>query len=296
LEASDHYSALTQFVLTNFTNHANGFYFPSDEGSGTKVIDSVAGLIGKFGTPAPTWSTNSPTGQSGDFSLYFDGIKRITVTDTNQIIGTNGLNDNYTLQAWVKLSLNYLPPQRAILFQYERQPGFSFSINTNRTLHTTTFKIKDIASTATIPNDGLWHHVAVVHTDGANMRFYIDAVLANTVTYTNGAGYRTDSTITFGSDADGANPFTGYLDRVSFDQRALTVAELDFPAMPPLGIRRNGNAFTVFWKTAKIGYNLQTNGALQTIGWGNLSTQVQSNENQATIVPTNTMKFFRLKK
>lgn len=296
LEASDHYSLLTQFILTNFTNHASGFYFPLDEGSGTRILDSIGGLSGRFNSDAPAWSTNSPTGQSGDFSLYFDGTKRVSLIDTNQIIGTNGLNDDYTLQAWVKLPVNYSPPQRAILFQYERRPGFSFSINTNRTLHTTTFKIKDISSTATLPNDGQWHHVAVVHTDGVNVKFYIDATLAATVAYTNGAGYRVDSKITIGSDADGANPFTGYLDRISYDKRALVPSEFDFPAVPPLGIRRNGNALTVFWRFGKMDYSLQANDVLRSNGWTNVSAQVQGNENQATITPTNSEKYFRLKR
>jgi endonuclease/exonuclease/phosphatase family metal-dependent hydrolase len=296
LEASDHFSVLTQFILTNFTNHATGFYFPFDQGSGTTVTDSVSGLKGTFTAGGSSWNTNSPTGHTNDFSLFFNGARRVTLTDTNQIIGTNGLNDNYTLQAWVKLAVNYLPTERAVLFQYERKPGFSLSINTNRTLHTTTFKIKDISTSAAFPNDGQWHHVAVVHTDGANMKFYIDANLAATIAYTNGAGYRTDSTLTIGSAEDGANPFTGYLDRISFDERALAPAQFDFPAIPPLGIRKNGNALTVFWPTWKTGYVLQMNSSLDTTNWTNVSTQAQGNENQATITPTNSAKYFRLKR
>jgi hypothetical protein len=296
LEASDHYSVLTKFVLTNFTNHASGFYFPFDQGSGTKVTDTVAGLSGKLSGSAPTWSADSPTGQPGDYSLSFDGSQKISIIDTNQVIGTNGVNDSYTLQAWVKLPLNYAPPQRAILFEYERKPGFSFSINTNRTLHTTTFKIKDVSSIATIPNDGQWHHIAVVHTDGANMKFYIDAALAATVTYTNGAGFRVDSALTIGSAADGANPFTGNLDRISFDERALAPAEFDFPATPRIGVRKNGNTLTIFWPAEKFGYTLQMNDTLQSTGWTTLATQFQNNENQATITPSNSAKYFRLKR
>ncbi len=232
LENSDHYPVLGDFVLNDFTNHVSGFYFPLNEGSGTKATDSVGKLVGTLGTGAPTWNTNSPSKAAGDFSLYFDGTRKLTVSDPKQIIGTNGVNGDYTLQAWVKVAVNYAPAARAILFQYERQPGFSFSINTNRTLHTTTFKVKDVSSTATLPNDGKWHHVAVVHSDGATMKFYIDAALAATVTYKNGAGYRTSPTITLGSDADGANPFTGYMDRVKFDSRALTAAELDYFVVP----------------------------------------------------------------
>jgi autotransporter-associated beta strand protein len=231
IEASDHYPVLTDFILTSTTNHSPGFYFPFNEGSGTTVTDAVAHLQSSSGTPV--WNTDSPSGLSGDDSLYFNGSKKIAIPDPNQVIGPNLFNDDYTLQAWVKLPLNYAPSERAVLFQYERKPGFSFSINTNRTLHTTAFKIKDIVSTATVPNDAAWHHVAVVHTDGATMQFYIDGTLAATVAYTNGAGYRTTSQITLGAASEGANWFTGYLDRVRFDNRALTPAELDFSAGSP---------------------------------------------------------------
>lgn len=296
IENSDHYPVVSQFILDIFTNHAKGFHFSFDQGSGTKVTDAIGGLTGTLGSGSPTWNTNSPTGQPGDYSLFFDGTKKVIVTDTNQIIGTNGLNDSYTLQAWVKVAVNYAPPQRAILFQYDRKPGFSFSINTNRTLHTTAFKVKDISSSATLPNDGNWHHVAVVHTDGANMKFYIDSVLAATVTYTNGAGYRTSADITIGSADDGANPFTGYLDRVRFDERALTPLEFDFPAAPPLGLRKNGTALTLFWPVAMTNYTLQVNSALQTNGWTTLAFQTLTNENQATVSVTNAARFFRLKR
>lgn len=296
IEGSDHYPVLTQFVLNIATNHVSGFYFPCDEGSGTTVTDVTGGLTGTLGSGTPTWNTNSPSGQAGDYSLFFNGNKKLTVNDPKQIIGTNGVNDNYTLQAWVKVAVNYAPAQRAILFQYDRKPGFSFSINTNRTLHTTTFKIKDIVSNATLPNDGQWHHVAVVHTDGVNMKFYIDAQLAATVPYTGGAGYRTSSAITLGSADDDANPFTGYLSRVKFDSQALTPAQFDFPAVPPLGIRRNGSLLTIFWPVGGMSYTLQANGSLQPAGWTTVSTQVQGNENQATLAPTNTAKYFRLKR
>ncbi len=252
LEASDHFCVMAQFSVSNFTNHSPAFYLPLNEGTGTKVTDVIGGLSGSFGTNAPVWSTNSATGLAGDSSLYFDGTKQLTIADPNQIIGTNGVNDNYTLQAWVQLPLNYTPAQRAILFQYERRPGFSLSINTNRTLHTTTFKIKDIPSSATIPNDGKWHHVAVVHTDGVNMKFYIDAGLAATVAYTNGAGFRTESALTVGAGSEGANWFTGYIDRIRFEQRALTVGEFDFhlPNFKVLSATRQPNGqFNLSWES-----------------------------------------------
>lgn len=128
-----------------------------------------------------------------------------------------------------------------VLFQYERTPGFSFSITTNRALQTTTFTVSEIPSTATLPNDGQWHHIAVVHTDGVDSKFFIDGALASTISYTGGIGARTNSRITLGASYFGANQFTGFLDRISFHNQALSAAQLDFPAALSLGARTAGN-------------------------------------------------------
>src|SRR5690606_31037576 len=124
----------------------------------------------------------------------------------------------------------YAPSPRAIMFQYTGIPGFAFSINNNRTLHTTAFGKIDRTSTALVPNDGEWHHLAVVHRTGVAFEFYIDGALIETIAYTAGVGVnQTAKTITIGMAATGANPFTGTLDRIRFSNTALTPSELDFP-------------------------------------------------------------------
>ncbi|MEO5802038.1 MAG: endonuclease/exonuclease/phosphatase family protein [Verrucomicrobiota bacterium] len=292
--ASDHFPIVAEVTWTNFA--AGNFYFPLNESSGSNIIDSINGLIGTLGANSPARSNDTPTGQAGDRSLSFDGTRRATAPDPNQKIGTNGVNGNYTLQAWVKLPLNFVPPARMILFQYERTPGFSFSIATNRTLHTTTFNVSDIPSTAALPNDGQWHHVAVVHTAGVDMKFFIDATLAATVSYTNGVGFRTSSTVTIGSSTVGANPFTGVLDRISFDNQALGAAQLDFPATISLGVRKTETGVILFWPASKTGYTLQTSENLSSPNWSNVASAVEGNENQAVLLTSNAAQFFRLKK
>lgn len=292
--ASDHFPIVTTVTLTNFGS--GNFYFPCDEGNGSNLLDSINGLIGTWDGNFPTRTNDTPTRQTNDRALYFDGTNRVTALDPNQLIRGNGTNGNYTLQAWVKLPLDFVPPARMILFQYERTPGFSFSITTNRALQTTTFNKSDIVSTATLPNDGQWHHVAVVHTDGVNMKFYIDGAVAATVAYVNGVGSRTSSTVTIGSSAVGANPFTGFLDRVSFDNQALSAEQLDFPAAITLGVRQTGTGLTIFWPSSKTGYTLRASGSLSSQVWSNVSYTVQGNENQALFSPSNSAQFFRLRK
>ncbi|MEP6663607.1 MAG: endonuclease/exonuclease/phosphatase family protein [Verrucomicrobiota bacterium] len=294
--ASDHFPVVLQVGVTNPTPVKRGFYFSLNEGSGSTFVDQSNGLTGTNVSPAQ-WDSVSPSGNAGDFSLQFNGAQKISAPDPDRLITTNGINGNYTLQAWVKLPLHFAPPARMILFQYEGTPGFSFSINTNRTLHTTTFTVSDIPSGAMLPDDGLWHHVAVVHTDGVEMKFFIDGLAAATVNYVSGMGARNSPVITVGASSITANPLTGSIDRIHFNNEAFTAAQLDFPAQfPTLGIRPSGNFLTIFWPTNYPGYTAQICTNLATTNWQTVSAFVEGNENVALVSATNTASFFRLLK
>lgn len=182
-------------------------------------------------TSRPLWTTGV-TGDSGDTALAFFATNRATVSDPTPLIVTNNLNGNYTIETWAKLPLNYAPAARAIMFQYTGIPGFAFSINTDRTLHTTAFGKVDRTSTALVPNDGEWHHLAVVHRSGVAFDFYIDGVLIQTAAHTGGPGTnQTLKVLTIGSTPAGGNPFTGTLDRIRFSNEALTQGQFDYPAV-----------------------------------------------------------------
>jgi hypothetical protein len=88
-------------------------------------------------------------------------------------------NPSFTLQAWVKFDGN---PAGRMVFFYSGGPGgaVSFSVNTDRTVFVTTLAIADVPSQAAIPDDGAWHHIAVVHENGKELRFYVDVVLGDT--------------------------------------------------------------------------------------------------------------------
>ena len=49
----------------------------------------------------------------------------------------------------------------------------------DRTVFITTLGIADVPSAAAIPDDGAWHHIAVIHEAGLELRFYIDGALGS---------------------------------------------------------------------------------------------------------------------
>lgn len=288
--------ATLSFTLKN-ANPPPSIYFPLNEGTGTNVNDSANLLFGNFAPPAPLWTNDVPINGAGEHALFFNGASLINAADTNRLIGLNSTNADYTLQAWAKLPFGFNPAARMIMFQYQGFPGFSFSINTNRTLHTTAFTIKDVNSTAVVPNDNQWHHAAVVHDSGVEMRFYLDGQLASTVAYTNGPGARTSYLFTIGGASSGANLFTGTLDRIRYAPLALTPAEFDLPPQPvSLQLRKSASSLILYWPATQTGYILESTPNLSTPVWTTVPHSVQGQENQASISPSNVSRFYRLKK
>ncbi|MBX3732458.1 MAG: LamG domain-containing protein [Verrucomicrobiae bacterium] len=209
---------------------------------------------------APVFSPDSPTGSPGDFSMDFTSAgRRVVVPDPNMAISLD--TGDFTVQAWVKFG-----PQtsRAVLF-FSNGPGgaLSFSI-LDRRVFVTTLGILDQPSTAVIPDDGGWHHIAVVHEAGTEFRFYVDGLLGQTVPYTGGVliGVRTAEEFFIGSEPTGGLPYVGKLDRLRITNGQVAPEDLDFrvipgvdPETPELTVR---NVVEVAWPSLPAGYVLQS--------------------------------------
>ncbi len=191
---------------------------------------------------APVWSSDSPTGLPGDFSLSFltekPIIKELVAVDLQSSISDVGANNtNYTLQAWVKLPTAPFENRRLIYRTDGPGPRVSLSINANRAMHTTVYGNTDFASSVFVPNDNRWHHVAAVMEDFARVRFYLDGILRQTMNRTATAvptGVATPATMSIGKESD-TYYFRGLVDRITIHNNALTnypSAPIDYPAIP----------------------------------------------------------------
>ena len=211
--------------------------FAFDEGSGIKVTDSINSLVGVPGNPAnpPTFVTDSPSGKAGDAAIHFETGQYLTVDDPDTRVQFDKNNPSFTLQAWVKFEGN---PAGRMVFFYSGGPGgaVSFSVNTDRTVFVTTLAIADVPSQAAIPDDGAWHHIAVVHENGKELRFYVDGVLGDTKEYTGGVFFsRTQKLFSIGAEWNGALQYTGSVDRLKISSGILSPAQLDSQKVPPAG-------------------------------------------------------------
>ncbi len=211
--------------------------FQFDEGTGTQINDSINSLVGNPGNPAnpPTFETAAPSGQDGDTAVHFERGQYFVVDDPDTRVQLSKTQPDFTLQAWVKFSGN---PAGRMVFFYSNGPGgaISFSVNNDRTVFVTTLGIADVRSAAAIPDDEAWHHIAVVHQSGVELRFYVDGVLGDTVPYTNGVNFtRTQKLFSIGAEWNGALQYVGSVDRLRITSGILAPEQLDYQKVPPAG-------------------------------------------------------------
>ena len=122
-------------------------------------------------------------------------------------------------------------------FFFNNGPGgaVSFSI-ANRRLFVTTLGIVDQPTAALIPDDGGWHHVAVIHEAGVGFRFFVDGILGDTIAYTRSLliDVHTATEFVIGSEPSGGLPYVGKLDRLIVTGTP-TAAEGTFRFYAPVG-------------------------------------------------------------
>jgi len=201
--------------------------FEFNEATADAVRESINGLTGTPTDPPPTMVTDTPSGTAGDRAINFEAGQYTTIDDPETKMQLDPANPSFTLQAWVKFSGN--PSTRAVFF-YSNGPGgaISFSVNTDRTVFVTTLGILDANSVAAIPDDGAWHHIAVVHENGVEIRYYVDGVLGDTRAYTSGVIFtRTQNYFTLGAEPGGGLQYVGSLDRLKVTSGVLTPDQFD---------------------------------------------------------------------
>lgn len=249
---------------------------------------------------APLWDTDSPTGSPTDRSLNFSTAgMRAVIPDPNGSIALE--TGDLTVQAWVKFGAQ--PAARSVIL-FNNGPGgaFSFSVS-NRKVFVTTLGIVDQPSNASIPDDGGWHHIAMVHENGKEFRFYVDGILGETVAYTRGVliGVRTDTNMYLGSEPNGGLPYVGKLDRVIVTRGVVPADKLDFrpipgvdPQAPALTIR---SMVEISWPSLPAGYQLQSTLTPENAAsWANVAgTPTASEGTYRFYVPVSSDKsFYRL--
>jgi len=204
---------------------------PSSNTTGDYSFTLESELENTVDASIPEFSTDTPSGDENDYSIFFNGEgSRIVVPDPDGLLQMD-ISQDFTLQAYVKFEET--PGARAMIISYGLPGGYSISITEDRQLFATTYGIKDFneAVDAIIP-DG-WNHVAVVHDFiEAEMRFYINGELMNAVFYEAGVNFTEFQRLHIGIEAIGdglgaINPYEGFIDRLRFHDTVVASEDFD---------------------------------------------------------------------
>jgi hypothetical protein len=216
---------------------------------------------------APRWVAESPSGLTNDFALSFLPGNSVQIADPAGKYQAQ--NSDLTLQAWVKVGA---VADTDVVLSYGSPSVYQLSIGTDQQVRFTA--VGTVVSTLKVPADPSWHHVAVVHTQGNQVKFYLDGSLRDTQPYTSGIALAQDNTTLYlGRSVNGSLTYSGALDRVKIDKTALSANQLDWwpvpgvaPVAPTIAIER---AVRLTWPDMPSGYTIlqQASSLVEPVSW-----------------------------
>lgn len=192
----------------------------------------VGGSLAAAGS-LPALVNDAPSGTAGDQSIELSASALANVPPGNPKIELEG--KSHTVEAWVKFTRP--ASGKSILVAWGRPGGGGWStwIDSTGNLGATSYGIVDLTTTANVPNDGKWHHVAIAHQLNEKVVFYVDGQLKQTREALRGVSPTSDGTLHLGYElvnGRAINPFIGRVDRLRISEGVLSLEQLDFSAHP----------------------------------------------------------------
>jgi hypothetical protein len=268
--------ALLVLLAAHDVKAANGLVaaYGFDEGTGTGVADASGS--GNGGTTSnTTWSTAGKYGAA----LSFNGSSSyVNVPDSSSLDLTNGM----TIEAWVRPSSLGTTWRTVVLKQQTGDLAYGLYANNNSTrpVGYVYNSAERSAGGGSALAANAWSHLATTY-DGANLRLYVNGVLAGT-TATTGNVVVSSGVLRIGGNSVWGEYFSGLIDEVRIYNRALSASEIGLdmntpvstpdqtPPTDPTALTQTGAteaSVSVSWTgstddVALAGYGLYKDGAL----------------------------------
>lgn len=214
---------LKQFFIRAPSNTATGLtsYHKLNNGSGTTSTNSTGGTNGTL-VNAPTWVL-SPVSFAGN-ALNFDGTDDVVTAAANSNLN---ITSAITLEAWVYATKNTGIQNVVSKSSQSINTGYIFPRTDNGWSSAVMYLYIGgnwRTLSATFPSLNAWHHLAATY-DGANMRIYVNGVLAATQAQTGAIATNTNA-LALGNQPGYSEYFGGSVDEVRIWNIARTGAQI----------------------------------------------------------------------
>jgi hypothetical protein len=175
---------------------------------------------------------DTPSGREGDRAIQFTGREFALVVDPDGILE---FPEDWTLEAWIKPELVEGRSNAMVMYAYGAPGGghslqLAYNANdpTQLNVRGTAVGVLDVPAPNTFVTYDEWQHVAVAHTNGESMTFFINGETSEVIEYTQGMLPRNNEFLYIGTWPNALDfAFVGTLDRIRFSDRVLTEEELD---------------------------------------------------------------------
>lgn len=204
-------------------------YWKLEETSGSTYADHLGGLAGQALVSPPSPASPGIVGDCQDFNGTTDFI---TVAD-DPILDWSS-SQSFTIELW--FNATNVSSRNKVMIGRDQAGSTHWWLGLNQNTGYANWNLLDetrtgVATTgSTALNDGQWHHLVAVRDHDLNEnRLYVDGGLADSATYSYGAGFGANTTLGIGYMAYSLTPdyfFDGMLDEVALYAEALSEQDI----------------------------------------------------------------------
>jgi hypothetical protein len=210
--------------------------FQFNEGTGTNTTDSVSGIVADLGDSVsedkPFFTTESPSGNPGDYAALLEGSSWLLGWFETEPLD---LSEPFTWESWIWMD----PDSDGYRDMIRLGETLKFGFGTLDDVFQATFLgVADVNSTILVPR-GDWVHLACSWEPNVGFHFFqngVEAGIAQSTAFPLNYG---SASLSIGAAETGGSQFRGRMDRVRLHKGLLSASELDSDPINPKPVTEN---------------------------------------------------------
>jgi len=256
-------SLLTCQSTTMIDNSTNAFALTANG-------DAKPRIFNPFGYTAQTYTSYTPSTHGG--SAYFDGTgDYLSVPTSSPLVLSGGV---WTIECWCYLTSSSFSTYRILINKRSGSSAASYDLYFNITNGYLSFYNGTEYWSTTVPNIGVWNHIAAVY-DGTNINLFMNGVRVLQTATTNPDN---GGNLYIGADENGtSNFFIGYISDVRIIKGTAVYTSSFLP--PTTSVTSTNNTVLLLNFNSGGIIDQHSTNVLETVGNAQLSTSVKKYNN-----------------